>query len=219
MQLACADGPTIALNRKPTECGLPAAYGYLFLSNIINTRQRPDRSPTEAYADLIGECVGRGWSPWLPTLMLHQIAGPSTLVRERMREGVESFYATLLTRVVRRPRSPSSLDSLPVLVGALDLPVRKRAKLPLSDWRVNGGLHAHGVLAVPPASRLPGSAGDHVAGSGGLYLQGGITRVDLRPIEPEHVDRVVRYALKAVLNDRLGDEDLVLLPRALSELP
>jgi hypothetical protein len=57
-----------------------------------------------------------------------------------------------------------------------------------------------------------------VAGSGGLYLQGGVARVDLRPIEPDQVDRVVRYALKAVLNDRLGDEDLVLLPRALSEL-
>src|SRR5829696_4827659 len=118
--------------------------------NIINTRQRPGQGPTEAYADLIGERVGRCWSPWLLTLMLHQVAGPSALVRERMREGVERFYATLLTRVVRHPRSPSSLGSLPVLVGALDLPVRKRAKLPLSDWSVNGGLHAHGVLAVPP---------------------------------------------------------------------
>jgi hypothetical protein len=159
------------------------------LSNIINTRRCPDRGPTEAYADLIGERVARGWSHWLLTLMLHQIAGSSALVRERMRSGVERVCATLPTRVVRRPRSPSSLDSLPVLVEAPDLPVRKRAKLPLSDWRVNRGLHVHGVLAVPPVSRLAGSAGDHVAGSGGLYLQGGVARVDLRPIEPDDVNR------------------------------
>jgi hypothetical protein len=164
----------------------PHIYGSLFLSNIVKTRKRPDRDPTKAYAALIGERVGRGWSPWLLTLMLHQIAGSSALVRERMRGGLERVCATLLTRVVRRPRSPFSLDSLPVLVGALDLPV---PKLAVSDWRLNGGLHAHGVLAVPPVSRLAGSAGDHVAGSGALYLQGGVARVDLRPIEPDDVDR------------------------------
>jgi hypothetical protein len=111
------------------------------LSNIIKTRKRPDRDSTEACAALIGERVARSWSPWLLTLMLHQIAGSSALVQEHMRGGVERFYATLLTRVVRRPGSPSSLDSLPVLVGTLGLPVRKRAKFPLSDWGLNGGLH------------------------------------------------------------------------------
>lgn len=190
------------------------------MSNIGKTRKRPDRDPTEAYANLIGERVGRSWSPWLLTLMLHQVAGSSALVRERMRGGLERSHATLLTRVVRRPRSPSSLDNLPVLVGALDLPVRKIAKLPVSDWRVNGGLHTHGVLAIPPVSRLAGSAGDHVARSGGLYLQGGVARIDLRPVEPDQVDRVVSYALKAVLTGRLDpDEGLILMPRALSELP
>ena len=85
---------------------------------------------------------------------------------------------------------------------------------------MNGGLHAHGVLAVPPVSRLAGSVGEHVARSGGLYLQGGVARIDLRPVEPDQVDRVVSYALKAVLTGRLDpDEGLVLLPRTLSELP
>jgi hypothetical protein len=139
-----------------------------------------------------------------------------------MHRAVRRFFSTFVTRVVRDPRSPSSVGRLPVLVGSLDLPVYGRhAGLSAGDARVNGGLHAHAVVLVPLGSRLPGTLRDHVARSGGLYV-GLATRLQRLHVEPIDGDyhRVARYVFKSVLSRRLDyDDAVILLPRTLSELP
>jgi hypothetical protein len=61
------------------------------------------------------------------TLLFSQIPGPRPAVIYAMRDGVYRVHSTLLTRVHRKPRTATA-DELPVLTGAIDLPVHKRDK-------------------------------------------------------------------------------------------
>ena len=86
---------------------------------------------------------------------------------------------------------------------------------------MHGGLHLHAVLAVPPDSRLRDqTVAAHFAENRDLYRLGGeIARVDVRPVRPEDVTKVTRYAFKAVLDGRLDlDAGVLVLPRTVSEL-
>lgn len=146
-----------------------------------------------------------------------------------MLDEAERVYRTFITRVARRPLSPRSQDSLPVLIIAPDLPVGKTGK-PLADVAVNDGLHLHGVLLVPPRSRLPLPADKYFRQNQALYLSGPsnpdgldeprqsrFLRVDVRPIDGP-VEPVVAYALKSVARHRFTPDDVPVLPRALAEV-
>jgi len=136
-----------------------------------------------------------------------------------MRDEVLRVYSTLLTRVHRKPRTAST-DELPVLVGAVDLPVYKRDKASGPMVVCNGGLHVHALLLIPPASRFKGSLPDHFREKRDLYAGSGrsIQRIDVRPVVSDH-GPLVDYVLKIVLNGRLSyDEAVLLLPRSRGEL-
>jgi hypothetical protein len=136
-----------------------------------------------------------------------------------MKDEVHRVYSTLLTRVHRKPRTAST-DELPVLIGAVDLPVYKRDKASGPMVVCNGGLHVHALLLMPPASRLKGSLADHFREMRELYAGSGksIQRVHVRPVIENH-GRVVDYVLKTVLNGRLSYDDAVLvLPRSRGEV-
>ena len=136
-----------------------------------------------------------------------------------MRDGVHRLYSTLLTRVHRKPRTAST-DELPVLVGAIDLPVYKRDRASRPMVLCNGGLHVHPLLLMPASSRLKGSLADHFEEKRGLYAGSGrpIERVHVRPVVSDHA-RVVDYVLKTVLNGRLSyDEAAIVLPRSRGDL-
>jgi hypothetical protein len=136
-----------------------------------------------------------------------------------MKDEVHRVYSTLLTRVHRKPRTAST-DELPVLIGAVDLPVYKRDKASGPMVVCNGGLHVHALLLIPPASRLKGSLTDHFREKRDLYAGSGrsIQRIDVRPVVSDH-GPLVDYVLKTVLNGRLSyDEAVLLLPRSRGEL-
>jgi hypothetical protein len=136
-----------------------------------------------------------------------------------MRDEVHRVYSTLLTRVHRKPRTAST-DQLPVLVGAVDLPVYKRDRTSGPMVLRNGGLHVHVLLLMPPASRLKGSLADHFREKRELYAgsERSIQRIDIRPAVEDH-KRVVDYVFKTVLNGRLSyDEAVLVLPRSRGEL-
>jgi len=136
-----------------------------------------------------------------------------------MKDEVHRIYATLLTRVHRKPRKAST-DELPVLIGAMDLPVYKRDKASGPMVACNGGLHVHALMLIPPASRFKGSLPDHFREKQEQYVGPGrpALRIDVRPVVEDH-RRVVDYVLKTVLNGRLSyDEAVLVLPRARGEL-
>jgi hypothetical protein len=173
----------------------------------------------DGYTQLVTDRVRSGWSCHLLTILFSQLPGPRTAVINRMKDEVHRVYSTLLTRVHRKPRTAPT-DELPVLVGAVDLPVHKRDKTSGPMVFCNGGLHVHALLLMPPVSRLKGSLADHFREKRTLYAASGrsIQRIDVRPVVEDH-RCVVDYVLKTVLNGRLSYDDAVLvLPRSRGEL-
>ncbi len=195
-------------------------------ASILSTRpvHQTSRSPSSVliagYADLVGSRIKDGWSGSILTFLFNQL--PTVHRSILMSDEIQRVDATFITRVVRAPTRPSRLDRLPVLIGSLDLPVFKhRRDASTGEPGVNGGLHAHAILLVPPRSRLRCSVADHFRDNDLLYRPVGrsrIARIHVRPIDHDPV-RVTGYVFKAVANRRLDYDDAVfVLPRALSEL-
>jgi hypothetical protein len=173
----------------------------------------------DGYTQLVTDRVRAGWSCNLVTFLFSQLPGPRPAVVSRMKDEVQRVYSTLLTRVHRKPRMAST-DELPVLIGAMDLPVYKRDKASGPMVFCNGGLHVHALLLMPPTSRLKGSLADHFAEKRTLYVGSGgsSVRIDVQPVIENH-GLVVDYVLKTVLNGRLSyDEAVLVLPRSRGEL-
>ena len=173
----------------------------------------------DGYTQLVTDRVRSGWSCDLVTFLFSQLPGPRPAVINRMKDEVHRVYATLLTRVHRRPRTAST-DELPVLIGVLDLPVHKHNKQSGPVVLCNGGLHVHILMLMPPTSRLKESLADHFRDKRNLYAGSGssIQRIDVRRVVENH-ERVVDYVLKTILNGRLSyDEAVLVLPRSRDEL-
>jgi hypothetical protein len=173
----------------------------------------------DGYTQMVTDRVRSGWSCNLVTFLFSQLPGPRPAVVNRMKNEVQRVYATLLTRVHRKPRAASTVE-LPVLIGAVDLPVYKRDKAPGPIVLCNGGLHVHALMLIPPTSRLKGSLADHFREKQEQYVGSGrpALRIDVRPVVKDH-GRVVDYVLKTVLNGRLSYDDAVLvLPKTRGEL-
>jgi hypothetical protein len=173
----------------------------------------------DGYTQLVTDRVRQGWSCHLVTIVFSKFPGPRSAVISRIRDEVQRVYSTLLTRVHRKPRTAST-DDLPVLVGAVDLPVYKRDRASAPMVLCNAGLHFHALVMIPPGSRLRGSLTDHFMDNSALYAGPGksVQRIDVRPVVEGH-GRVVDYVLKTVLNGRLSYDDAVMvLPRARGEL-
>jgi hypothetical protein len=173
----------------------------------------------DGYTQLVTDRVRAGWSCNLVTFLFSQLPGPRSAVIDRMKDEVHRIFSTLLTRVHRKPRMAST-DELPVLIGAVDLPVYKREKASGPMFVCNGGLHVHALMLMPPTSRLKESLADYFREKREQYVGCGraALRIDVRPVVEDH-KRVVDYVLKTVLNGRLAyDDAMLVLPRSRGEL-
>lgn len=194
------------------------------------TIHRPIRIDVDLYvrslAQIVQDRADQGCSVDLVTVMPTMITRDTRLIPAIVHDPVTRMYGRLVSRGVRRPRStaPRSKDRLPVLIGAADLPVYKgrSAKDPGVDPGIDGGLHYHGLLVLHPDTRLWGqTAMEHFAKNDELYRRGGgVDRIDVRPVPPRDIAKVTRYCLKSICRQQIGlDAGLLILPRALSELP
>lgn len=186
---------------------------------------RPPSLDVNVYVAGLSEIVqdqsSNGWSVDLITIMPSKVSLDRRLIPVLIREPVERIYSRLISRVVRRPRSTSVTpkSQRPILIGSVDIP-GYRGK-PVDSSSHDGGLHFHGLLALPPQSRLRGqTAVEHFARNDALYRRDvDVARIDVRPVDPADIAKVLRYALKAVCRRQIGlDGGVVILPRALSEL-
>lgn len=172
----------------------------------------------EAYAEWFSSWIEAEYDLYLISFMFKPIRGSEATQLKIMASSLEAFYRTLVTRVVRRPRS-ASIDLLPRLIAHPDLPIRKRAKISLADATINGGLHFQAVIALPPQSRLRESLDDHLATYLDLYCppEGRLARIHVVSVT-EKPQKAVRYALKMAERGRFGLEHTVVLPRSRSEV-
>ena len=135
-----------------------------------------------------------------------------------MKQEIQRVYSTLITRVYRKPRTASP-DELPILIGAVDLPVYKSDRSSSPLVRCNGGLHFHALILIPDRSRLRDPLQDHFHSCAHLYgIDGAISKIDVRPVMDGH-ECVVDYVFKTIKRDRVSyDEGVLILPRTRDEL-
>jgi hypothetical protein len=137
-----------------------------------------------------------------------------------MMRKIVHLYSKLATRAVRWPRSPKWITHLPKGMFALDKPRRTKVRGHVADVCPNDGEHWHGILWLSPNSRekvLP--LDRHFERCSGLYAPkgGAIRKIHVVPItdRPEYV---TQYALKAVEDGLVSFDDILILPKSVSEL-
>jgi hypothetical protein len=112
--------PTIKLSEPPEELKpIHQSSGYR------RYRSQSQMDLVDGYSRLVTDRIYDVWSCHLMTILFFQLPGPRSAVTDRMKDEVQRVYSTLLTRVHRKPKTART-DELPVLVGAVDLPVYKR---------------------------------------------------------------------------------------------
>lgn len=141
--------------------------------------------------------------------MFPQLSGPEHALISKMKDQIQRVYSTFVTQVHRRPNSaPSNL--LPLLIAAADLPGGGSSNEIVSR---NGGLHFHGLLLIPPSSRLRTSVSEHFGKNWDRYTGSGrlIERIHVKAVLCGY-SRVTDYILKSIVKGRLtaGPSELVM---------
>ena len=187
-------------------------------STTSNTDQHQFQLTLDGYTQLVTDRIKQGWSCYLVTFLFQQFPGSRPTIISRMKQEVQRVYSTLITRVHRKPRTASP-DELPILIGAVDLPVHKSNRSSAPLVRCNGGLHFHALILIPDRSRLHEPLQDHFHASARLYgMDGTIPKIDVRPVKDGY-ERVVDYVFKTIKRGRVSyDEGVLILPRTRDEL-
>ena len=187
-------------------------------SNTDQTNQHQFQLTLNGYTQLVTDRIKQGWSCYLVTILFQQFQAHNRRSSSRMKQEIQRVYSTLITRVHRKPRTASP-DELPILIGAVDLPVYKSDRSSSPLVRCNGGLHFHALILIPDRSRLREPLQDHFQTSAHLYeTDGTITKIDIRPVMDGY-ERVVDYVFKTIKRGRVSyDEGVLILPRTRDEL-
>lgn len=136
-----------------------------------------------------------------------------------MKKHLGWFYGRLAKASVPKASSPKWSPFLPQAALAPDLPVPRRMKQRLRDVTINNGLHWHGLVMVNPlAPKLPGNLDVHINGNRRKYLVGSIRKIDVEPITHDPV-YVTGYGMKGLKRHSFFEDDILIFPRTVSELP
>jgi hypothetical protein len=189
---------------------------------ILSNRIWVSADAIDAYARWVADLVAQGWDPYLVTLMFDELPGLMQAQIAQMHHAAMGMYSRLVTRMFRKPRSAKWAPLLPRGFFAPDLPVQKRRMAPwmapFSEPPANDGLHMHGIILANRLGRLREPLNLHIEQKLATYQRGRIRKIDIRLIDyaPE---RATAYALKILKRSGFGPDDLLVLPRCLSELP
>lgn len=163
-------------------------------SNTDQTDQHQFQLTLNGYTQLVTDRIKQGWSCYLVTILFQQIPGSPPTIISRMKQEIQRVYSNLITRVHRKPRTAPP-DELPILIGAVDLPVYKSDRFSSPLVRCNRGLHFHALILIPDRSRLRVPLQDHFQSCAHLYeIDGTITKIDVRPVLDGY-ERVVDWLI------------------------
>jgi hypothetical protein len=162
--------------------------------------------------------VHNGFEFYLITIMFCPLPGSAVTKQKIMMEEVERIYATLLTRVIRKPKSTSLID-LPLWIVCPDFPVPKYAKQSLPSVSINQGLHVHALALVPPITRLKRPLDAEIRRHQELLTknQDRVFRLHAEVVTHDE-GYVVGYAMKSLVRRRSSSDSILILPRTSSEL-
>jgi hypothetical protein len=168
---------------------------------------------------LVHDRISASWQPYFLNFMFARIPGRRSTIAQVMADEVSRVYNTLLTCVVRRPKSPSWKEFCPIFIGCPDLSVAKSEKNLVRNLNVNDGLHFNGCLLLPPPEKC----------RLGMSLKKHFERYQERYYRDEyHLDRIhvtyiedgtmIDYAFKHFKRGNVSYDDILILPRSVTEL-
>jgi len=172
----------------------------------------------QAHGDWLQQWLDEGWDGYLLTFMFNQLPGSRRAMVHQMHQQLERWYGRLATRTVRKTRSPVWAPYLPKGIFVPDLPVPKRSKQDIRDVSTNDGLHIHGIVVANRTRKLPETLDVHFEDKLGTYLTKKLRHIDVRRIT-HRAEYVTEYALKSLKRRTFSEDDILVLPRTLSELP
>ncbi|UDL96279.1 hypothetical protein LGH83_08925 [Lichenihabitans sp. PAMC28606] len=159
-----------------------------------------------------------GYEAYLLSFMFHALHGSHGEVHGSMEKAVEQAYAKAVTRVFRYPNSQvNTRDRMKWLVFP-DRPVPKHARKAVWEVRLNDGVHMHAIALVPPFTRLKVPFDVHVNANRTLYACHPLMRLHAVSItdRPEYV---TGYAMKSLKRRTVDFDDVIILPRTVSQMP
>ena len=184
------------------------------MSSIVTERDRI----VETYHSIVLTKILEGWQPYFLNFMFKQLSENKNIKFEIMKEEVSRVYATLLPHIVRRPRSPTWYRFNPRLIGCPDNKVFKK-KQESSDVGINDGWHFNAVMLLPPEahSRFRDHLANHFMTRQRTYTRpcDRLQRIHVTLIES---GTMVDYMLKHLKRRNVSADDILLLPRARSEV-
>lgn len=188
-------------------------YAFEYASELLPKRL------TVAYGIWIEEMVAEGWNAYFTNFTFRPIYAKPADRFTIMRNEVERVYSTIVTRVERKPTSPKKLNHLPRFIGCEDKPVPKTNKVSLRDVKVNDGSHINGVFLFPVKSRLQKHPIDLIGDNKQYYIpEGGpLLRIHFTPLHFT-LTKATDYTFKAIKRGWVREEDIIILPKALSEV-
>ncbi len=135
----------------------------------------------------------------------------------------ERLYGKLVTGLIRiRAGRRPPLIRFPVLIAAPDLPVPKfHNSSKQCSWAasINDGLHFHAIILIPGRNILKTNFEHYLAAEQARLVQGtAIVSVHAEAITYSPA-QVVSYVMKSLKRQRFGGDDVLILPRAWSEMP
>jgi hypothetical protein len=174
----------------------------------------------DEYGTWVKDTLDQGYTGYLTTFMFNYIPGNSNSIIGAITKDIKQFYGTLVTRIVRRPRT-APIHRLPRLIALPDRPVPKRCKQALQDVAINDGSHVHGITMIPEQSRLDCDLDEHIRFRSSDYIDSRYTRI--RHIDAQKIETrpgyTAGYAFKWLKRDSAAYDHLLILPVAKSELP
>ena len=167
-------------------CG---SYGNLVQCHDFNALTKPStqylQSLIQAHAHWINGYLGNGWDGYLFTVMFNNMPGKRKTKIIQMHCEIERLYGRLVTRMVRKPRSPKWMGLLPIGLFVPDSPVpkfRKDHKSSIPDVSINDGIHMHGIVLGHRWGRIRGGLDEHFAEKQEQYLTDKIPTIMSSPL-------------------------------------
>jgi len=173
------------------------------------------------YADWMMEKVHQGWVPTMLTFMFNPLPGSASSKAAQMDRDIERVYGRMVTRAVRDTRARRNQGRLPIWIVSPDWPVPKYGmkRDHLRNIAVNDGQHRHALALTPPWSRFGTDLGHHIDCNQSLYMGSGYPLFRLHFAEiTKQPRKTCRYILKSLERGRIKSDDIMILPKAVSEL-
>jgi len=160
------------------------------------------------------------WNGYIVTFMFNHIPGAYDHKCSVMENEIERVYATLIRHVVHYSRSQSERKKLPKLYAFPDYPRQKMYPFRWEDITINDGLHYHGIVLIGIDTRLKVGLDMYIKQSYRHFVKSGgpLRRIHIEPLD-RTPRKAVGYVLKAI-EWRIPDSNqMLILPKAVSELP